>query len=486
MLVVPKGMGQRPYRRFRVGVARDGETGRAQYGVATLVRSEQAGYDGFQYWGVFAECAGLGCHRSPIDGGDDGGRHLIGPAVDQWRGVGDNDGIDFVRPKQELEDLLVRGGAGLSAEVDRVAGATVPGSKGRRSGAVVRRRTPGPYSPLFSHASAASTPGPPGVADHGDSAAGRERLVGEDAGDVEFFLDGVDAHHAGLAEQRSPPRRPSLRGRRCARRRHDVPAEDLPLFTAIDRASITRPRLAMRANYLVPREVGVTGDNTWWRRPCFHQQSRSLPLTSALLPMETKLESPKSSALTPRRGWRSRGPPTGRRSRSRPRSAGPRPRRWRSSRRRRRCVQRPRNEWGRSCACRWRAPHRTARRPLEARRRPLPTSAKPAEMTTRPPTRLRPHSGDDVGDRTEPEPPRLRRSTSPGHGVVHGQHGTLATRRRGGVDGVDGPVEPAGNKVADELVADHVPGVRDAPTTAIDRGCRRRAIDRTTAWRSRS
>ncbi len=56
--------------------------------------------------------------------------------------------------------------------------------------------------PTATAASAASRPERVGVADDRDPAAARQRLVGDELGDVEHLVEGVDLDHAGLPEHR--------------------------------------------------------------------------------------------------------------------------------------------------------------------------------------------------------------------------------------------------------------------------------------------
>ena len=134
-----------------------------------------------------------------------------------------------------------------------------------------------------------------GVADDRDPPAARQRLVGEQLGDVEHVLERVDLDHPGLPEHRVD----RLRRRRDRARR--VPHRARPGWSGPERTATiglrSETRRAMRENLrglpIDSRYIITTSVDSSSSQYC----SRSLPDTSARLPALTNVRQPEPAVV---------------------------------------------------------------------------------------------------------------------------------------------------------------------------------------------
>ena len=120
--------------------------------------------------------------------------------ADERRHVDHEERVDLSGPEDCLQRLPIHVRAGGRDQVDRVPDTGAAGREGTdgRLQLVGQLRH---LEPCRDTGIGSEDPGSAAVAHDRDSAAGRKRLVHEEAGGVEQLLECVDAHHAGLAEQ---------------------------------------------------------------------------------------------------------------------------------------------------------------------------------------------------------------------------------------------------------------------------------------------
>ena len=146
-------------------------------------------------------------------------------------------------------------------------------------------------SPHALHRVGGEDAGPAGVGEHGRAARARKRAHLERHRHVEQLLDRRGAQHAGLREQRVD-RRVARRQRAGVRRRRARARARAPRLHDDDRLGLRDPRRDLAGTGADCRSSPRTSGSRSPPDRAPTRSSRSLPLTSGLLPTDTNCEMP--------------------------------------------------------------------------------------------------------------------------------------------------------------------------------------------------